>query len=373
MKTFYFILPALVFIACSSAPEAPVNEVTESGVFEMLALHVQSRMKLSFDCSAGGALVMRNGKILYEEYFGKTHPGPGADPVTARSRFPFFSVTKGFASAVLLSLVSDGTIGLDDPVCKYLDYFTGPGPGGKFPRQKVTIRHLASHSSGIPVDSFPPRIYRNEPPFHDVTLVYEPGKGFTYTELGMRVLGQVMEEATGKTYEELLKERITGPLGLESVGYLHKGQNTRNIVHTCVGPDSSYIAFCDEFSQKPYPGSGLYGNLRDIARYAQLWLDGGKVGDRVIFHEDLLRQAWEPQPATDTPNPEYGLLFWLFPQVNAVVFSGMAHTICAILPEEKLVVVMGLNQRRHGRGWDFQTEKLNLARIGAAICERLEL
>ena len=367
-----FSLILLLACACCGVPEAKQAAGPDRGDFELLHLHLKSRMIISDDCSAGAALVMREGKIIYEEYLGAVHRGPGAAPVTADSRFPFFSVSKGFGSAVLLSLVSDGLVGLDDPVAKYLPHFKGPGPQGKFLRERVRIRHLASHSSGVPRDDTPPRTYQARPPFEDVALEFEPGTGFLYSELAMRLLGQVLENAGGKPYETLLAERVLEPLGLNSVGYLNMGQDTVNVVHTCRGPDSSGISYSDEFAPKPYPGSGLYGNMRDIARYAQLWLDGGRVGDRVIFGEELIEQAWTTQPAAREPDPDYGLLFWLFPQAGAKVFSGAAHTICTILPEKNMVLVMGLNQRGGGAGWNFEAEKLNLARVGHAIYERLE-
>ena len=370
MKRLIACLALFIFLVSCVPPQQEVKPPPDRGVFEMLALHVQSRMKLSFDCSAGGAVVIKDGEIVYEEYFGKTHRGDNAAPATDRSRFPFFSVSKGFGAAVLASLVSDGTLSPDDPVVKYLDYFKGTGPGGKYPRELVTVRHLASHSSGLPDDSTPARTWGEKPPFHDVVLEFKPGTSFLYTELAMRLLGYVMELTSGKSYEQLVAERIVEPLGISSVGYLRRGESVEHIVHTCVGPDSSYIAYSDEFAQKPYPGSGLYGNLRDIARYAWTWLENGMAGERQLFNADYIPLAWQTQPPGREPDPDYGLLFWLFPQADAVVFSGMAHTICAILPERNMVLVMGLNQREHGQGWAFQEEKLNLARIGHAILDQ---
>ncbi|MBN2289366.1 MAG: beta-lactamase family protein [Candidatus Glassbacteria bacterium] len=365
--------PALLLIcACSCAPPALEPAEPQYGDFELLHLHLKSRMIISDDCSAGAALVVRHGKVIYEEYLGAVHRGPGAGPITADSRFPFYSVSKGFGSAVLLSLATDGLVGLDDPVARYLPHFTGPGPGGRYLREKVTLRHLASHSSGIPQDDTPPRAYRGRPVFGDVALEFEPGTGFLYSELAMRVLGQVLELAGGKPYEILLRERVLDPLGLGSIWYLNSGDDTTAVVHTCRGTDSSSIAYSDEFAPKPYPGSGLYGSVRDIARYAQLWLDGGRAGERVIFRRELIDQAWSTQPGGRVPDPDYGLLFWLFPEVGAKVISGAAHTVCTILPGEDMVLVMALNQRGGGAGWDFEAEKINLARMGYAIRERLD-
>ena len=371
MKAFKIVSLACIGLCGLFARSAFSQTRSDQHVFEMLAHHVQSRMGLSLDCSAGGAVVMLDGNLVYEQYFGRQDRKPDSAPVTAGSRFPFFSVSKGFGAGVLASLVSRGEIGLDDPVEKYLEYFKGPGPGGTVDRGAVTVRCLASHSSGLPSDSIPPRAWKDGRPFSDVKLEFMPGTSFLYTEMAMRLLGEVMERASGKSYEELLMERITRPLGLGSVGFLRKGANIDNVVSTGVGLDSSYIHYSDEYSAKPYPGSGLYGSLRDIARYGQLWLDGGEADGKAIFSSDYIPQAWRTQPPGRNPAPDYGLLFWLFPQVHAVVFSGMAHTICAILPEERMVVVMGLNQREDGRGWSFEDEKISLVRIGQAIRQQL--
>jgi len=366
MKILHTVTAGFLVLCSCTAREKEPPVAVDRGVYEMLAHHVQSRMRLSLDCSAGAALVMKDGKVVYEEYFGRESRKPDAPQVTAESRFPFYSVSKGFASAVLLSLVSDRVISLDDPVSKYLDYFTGKGSGGKFLRDKVIVRHLASHTSGLAPDSYPPKPL----PFTDDTLNFEPGTDFLYTELGMRVLGQVMKAATGKPYQELIRERLLEPLDLKSVGYLNKGENTAHLVETCLGLNSSQMAYSGEYGPEIEPGSGLYGTVRDIGRYAQLWLDSGRAGDKVIFKEELIREAWQIQPPGRKQGAEYGILFWLFPQAEAVVFSGMAHSICAILPREKMILVMGLNQKEDGRGWDFEAEKLSLARIGRAIYEQ---
>ncbi|MBW7997751.1 MAG: beta-lactamase family protein [Candidatus Glassbacteria bacterium] len=359
--------PLCLLIAVMACRPQPAAE-PDRGEFQMLADHVRGRMALSYDCSAGGAVVMQGGEIVYEEYFGALAARPGAAPVDSASRFPFYSVSKGFGAGVLAALVSRGVLALDDPVSKYLPYFTGPGPDGGFERGNMTVRHLASHSSGVPRDDSPPRMWPDGDPFHDLVLKFEPGTSFLYSELAMRLLGHVMAAAAGRPYEQLLADYVTGPLGLESVGYIFQGGELGNVVESGVGLDTSRVFFSDEFGAGPYPGSGLYGSLRDIARYAQAWIDGGSSSDgRRVWEDSYTRTAWRNQPPEREPDPAYGQLFWLFPQVGAVVFSGMAGTICAMLPNENMLLVMGLNQRNHSRGWDFATEKLNLARIGHAI------
>ncbi len=368
-------LSALVLLALACAAPSEKAAVTQqkSNPFDLVTAHVKSRMLLSNDCSAGAAVVMRHGKVVYEEYFGREGRTEGAVPVGPESRFPCYSVSKGFCAALLLSLVSDGTVALDDPVARYVPYFTGKGPGGRFLREKVTLRMLASHSGGVFGESNAPQTWpEGVETFSDLVLESEPGTAFHYNELGMRLLGYTLSKAAGKPYDQLLKERVFEPLGLSSAGWLHQGDDLAHIVETFVGPDSSYVHYSDEYSPEPYPGSGLYATVRDIARYGQLYLDKGMAGDKRIFDPKFLEQAWVSQPPARTPpDPRYGLLFWLFPGQSAVVFSGAAHTICAILPEQDMLIAMGLNQKAGGAGWDFTAEKENLARVGLALDEML--
>ncbi len=372
MKKFLFLAAGSFIFFTFCAPQ-PVKEETSRGIFEMLYLHVKSKMKISYDCSAGAALVMRDGKILYEEYLGTTHKGPDAEPVNADSRWPYFSVSKEFGAGVLLSLVYEGLLGLDDPVAEYLEYFTGPGPkGGEFLREKVTLRQLASHTSGV-IAARPAGSVQGKdlPPFSNVSLEFEPGTDFHYNELGMKILGHIMAKVGGKPYEHLLKERILDPLGLKTVAYLRPGDNLSGVVRTFDGPDSCF----NNYTEQPYPGSGLYGNMRDILRFAQLWLDHGKLGEKVIFDQKLIEQAWQTQLHGNKPTPdtEYGLMFWLSPEVEAVFLAGASQTIAAVLPEKNLVVLMGLNQYGSSPGWGRPPEEhSSLARVGHALAELLE-
>jgi CubicO group peptidase (beta-lactamase class C family) len=358
----------LLFSFC--APQ-PAVEQKDRGIYEMLYLHVKSKMKISYDCSAGAALAMRDGKILFEEYLGTTSWEQGAETVNAQSRWPYYSISKEFGAAVLLSLVTEGLISLDDPAARYIDYFTGPGPGGEFARDKVTIRQLASHTSGVTGPKAKDRDPQ-VPRFSEVTLEFEPGTGFHYNELGMKILGHIMAKVGGKSYEELLTERILEPLGLEkTVGWLRSGDNLAGIVITCDGPESARYSYTKE----PYPGSGLYGRMRDILTFAQLWLDGGKIGERVIFDSGLIKEAWTShlygkKPTADT---HYGLMTWLSPEVDAVFMAGASQSVGAILPEDKMVVLMGLNQIDGGPGWGRPPEEHSaVARVGHALVDLLD-
>jgi CubicO group peptidase (beta-lactamase class C family) len=366
-KTLFFLWLGLILsVSCTGGKPAVEKS---RGIFEVAYLHAKYKMLLSNNCSAGAALVLKDGKVLYEEYLGSLDRSPGAGPVTASSRFPFYSISKEFGVALLFSLVTDGLLGLDDPVVKYFDYFKGTGPGGAFPRETVTVRQLASHTSGVTGKIDTAKTGGQE--FAEVTLEFEPGTGFHYNELGMKILGRIMEKVGGKPYEELLKERIILPLGLTSVGYLRPGDETAEVVRTCDGPDSAFV----DYSPPPYPGSGLFGTMRDVAAFGRLWLDKGRSGDRVIFKPELVQEAWTNynhfgQPYCDT---EYGMMFWLSSEDRAAFMAGAAQSVAAILPEQNMIVLIGLNQYDGSPGWGRPpVEHSNVARLGLYLNDLLK-
>ena len=366
---------ALVFCAVFSLVYNSSLSAADNEIYDLAHSHLIRVMQISEDCSAGAMMIVRDGKVIHEEYLGRANRGKKAAKIGPQSQFPCYSITKGFGSGAILSLASDGTLSLDDPVVKYLPHFKGKGPGGTWPREWVTVRQLASHTSGVPrpedQSKFNP--YIDEPPFNDVVLSFEPGHGSDYNQTAMRLLAEVVEKAAGKPYDQVLDERIIKPLRLTTMRYYYGGPDTLNLVHSCVGRDSSLIALSNESANKANPGSGLYGSLPDLVKYAQAWLDGGLTPDgKRLFDEKLIKVAWTGQPTTNEPDPEYGILFWLFPEVPAYVFSGMAHTIVAILPEQNMIVATALNQRGPCPGWNFRAEKLNAARLGLEIADRLD-
>ncbi len=147
--------------------------------------------------------------------------------------FEIGSITKVFTALLLLDAVRRGEMKLDDPVAKYLpDEVRAPARGGK----QISLSNLASQDSGLPM--FPDNLL--DPPVKELTLQqkkdgsdaytvekmydflsgYElpqqPGDAFVYSNVGMALLGHVIERRTGVDYESLVVERICKPLGMQS-------------------------------------------------------------------------------------------------------------------------------------------------------------
>lgn len=156
-----------------------------------------------------------------------------ARAMSTETRMMSGSIGKMFAAAVAVSLVKDGLLELDAPISKWLgetsEYSALPN------YRKITVRMLLNHSSGLVdhvyLDSFwdATKARIKDPDFaftppqmiafgYGSKRLFEPGKGFHYTDLGYLLLGLVIEKAGRKSYYALLQERFLYPLGLTFTG-----------------------------------------------------------------------------------------------------------------------------------------------------------
>jgi len=154
--------------------------------------------------------------------------GSEALPLDPRSVFEIGSVTKTFAATLLADMVLRGEVGLEDPVARYLpEHVTVPSRGGR----AITLRDLATHTSGLP--RLPDNLRLGSPrgPYADYTVerLYEflashdlrraPGEAYEYSNVGYGLLAHALALAAGTSFRDLLRERVLEPLGMDMTGY----------------------------------------------------------------------------------------------------------------------------------------------------------
>lgn len=141
--------------------------------------------------------------------------------------FEIASISKTFTATLLAWYVNQGKLQLSDPIIKYLPDSVAANPA----LQHVTLMQLSNHTSGIPglpnnfgkqvnySDANPYKNYTREMMFtflKNCTLRSEPGKSYAYSNLGVGLLGVILERVSKKTYEQIVTEIICKPLGLKS-------------------------------------------------------------------------------------------------------------------------------------------------------------
>jgi CubicO group peptidase (beta-lactamase class C family) len=229
----------------------------------------------------GSALVANREGVILKKGYGFAN-FEWQIPNAADTKFRLGSITKQFTSMLVMQLVAEGKIKLDEKMTTYLpDYRADTG-------NRVTIRHLLTHTSGIPSytaeQGFMQNVSRNSFKVADFVkahtsgdLEFEPGSKFAYDNSGYFLLGAIIERVTGKTYEEVLRQRIFDPLGMKDSGYDHPAtilpRRASGYELTPAGyRNTDYLDM-----SIPYAAGSLYSTVEDLYKW-----------DRALYEATLL-------------------------------------------------------------------------------------
>jgi CubicO group peptidase (beta-lactamase class C family)/tetratricopeptide (TPR) repeat protein len=194
-------------------------------------------------------------------------------PAKPESAYRLASVTKPFTSAAIMQLVEKGKIKLDAEIQTYVPYY----PKQEWP---VTVRQLLAHTGGGPVGSgLGPEYVSTREVVERISkypLTYEPDTKFQYTTSGYNLLGAAIEEVSGKSLGDYLRENIFLPLGMHDTRMNSERDLIPNRVRTYerVNGQIRVAQFVDVSSR--FGGGGLIGTIPDLLKWAR-GLDAGKV------------------------------------------------------------------------------------------------
>jgi CubicO group peptidase (beta-lactamase class C family) len=239
--------------------------------------------------------------------------GPNGRPLDGDTVFEIGSVTKVFTSALLTDMVRRGEVKLEDPVAKYLpETARAPSKNGK----AIRLLDLATQTSGLP--RLPGNMAPKDPknPYADYTvermydflsryeLPREPGEKYEYSNLGVGLLGHVLARRAGKSYEELLRERIFEPLGMKETAIV---LTTELRARLAPGHDASGAA-ASNWDFLALAGAGaLRSTVNDMLKFLAANLD---PGDAAL--PAALRETHNVRRATGMPELDVGLGWHVF-------------------------------------------------------------
>lgn len=239
---------------------------------------------------SGVVLVARNGEIILKKAYGFADVKKEI-PNTIDTRFQLASVSKTITATAIMQLVERGQINLEDPISTYLS---------STPRtwRDITVEQLLAHTSGIP-DYFSFDEFENEMNLtpdgiirvaQTAPLDFEPGTAFEYSNTGFVLLGKIIENVSGKTYAQFLRENIFDPLQMDAMGRAEK-----NAPHA-----TGYVSYGTPAQMFPITnalGDGdLYATVDDLYKF-----------DRALSTEKILTRASREKMFASVGSNNYGL------------------------------------------------------------------
>jgi CubicO group peptidase (beta-lactamase class C family) len=258
----------LILFATPTVLPAPVER--QDAAIPLIAAIMQRRFNEG-DFS-GTVLVARDGKILYKNAFGYAN----REWNTANdlgTKFEIGSMTKQFTALLVLQLVNEGKLSLDGHISDYLPYYR------KDTGKRVTLAELLSHTSGIPeflsqpgfLDGPASRTHYDVQEFTaqfcSGDLRFDPGTRFEYSNSGYFLLGALLEQVSGTTYEHLLQDRILIPLKMKDSGYTHPESI---LPHRATGYERTAAGFRSARYYDmsiPYAAGAMYSTVGDLLRW----------------------------------------------------------------------------------------------------------
>lgn len=254
------------------------------------------------------ACVARRGVVVLDEAFGHLTHEPGSPPLARGSLFPLSSGTKPITATLVMQLVEEGLLGVNRPVRDYLPEISGEHTN------EILIHHLLTHTSGYTFHSDPPMAEHVasklaagfEPPpcpetqhpivnavlalFWDAPLELRPGEKMIYSNHNYELLGEIVRRLSGPSLQDLANERIFTPLGMSDSYYVvPEGEAERVVQRPADAPAAAAASpFMQgigsrQMQETPYAGAGAFSTARDMAVFAQAFLDGGRCSDARIL------------------------------------------------------------------------------------------
>lgn len=236
----------------------------------------------------GVVRVEEGGQVLYQRAFGQADRAFGIS-TTDDTRFRIASITKIFASVLILQLQDEGRLSVDDLVGRHLPDLAGEAGG------RVTLRQLMNHTSGIAqidtVASYQEGFANGIPHYQRPmtlealvancctgALVAEPGTRFDYNNADYMLLAAVIERVTGRGWEQELRDRILTPLGMADTGVAHWDAITARLAPTYTFRDDTRTLISDmPVYYDNWSASGsMYSTAADLGLFSEA-LYGGRL------------------------------------------------------------------------------------------------
>ena len=268
--------------------------------------------KYSSDGPGATVLVAKDGQVLYRKAYGLANLELGI-PMKPENVFELGSITKQFTAVAILMLEEQGKLSIGDKLSKYIsDYPEG---------EKVTIEHLLNHTSGIQsytdmqsfmsqarVDMTPTElidVFKNEP------MNFQPGEQWRYNNSGYILLGYIIEEVSGMSYEDFVEKNIFEKLGMENSYYGSKTEVIKNRAWGYQPTEGGYQNANYLSMTLPYAAGSLMSTVDDMLKWEQA------IHNNTLISESSKQRAFS-NSKLNNDNPTYYGYGWSIDEIQGV-------------------------------------------------------
>ena len=300
----YLILLLILFCSCDVAEYNPENinfdEKEYSEAFQLIDYWLEAQK--DYEKLPGlTALVTDKKETKWSGSFGLSN---GVESMKVENTFSICSISKLFTAVAIMQLVEDGKINLDDPIQKVLPWFDINNEFKDVP--ELTIKSILSHSSGLPRESNHPYWSWPDFPFptkQDVIdelknqeMLYPPSKYYQYSNLGLSLLGFIVEEVTQTNFDDYVNQNILIPLSMNNTKtYMSTEDYGKNLTlgYSSLNRDNEREKVNFFNADGIAAAAGFTSNVEDLAKFARWQIDLVKSLEKNILSPETLKLMHE--------------------------------------------------------------------------------
>lgn len=359
MRKRWIGVAALVFLLtnCATTPKRPENLAQDDYSFtrEYITWLIKKEMEQRKVTGLSIALV-DDQRVVWAEGFGFSDKSKNV-PATPETIYRTGSISKLFTATAAMQLVEQGKLDIDNPLQAYLPDFSIKS---RFPNGgPITPRNIMTHHSGLPSNLRKGMFTKNPEPFENIVeqikdeyVANSPDLIFSYSNLGVTLLGDALERVTGQAYASYMNASVLSPLGMTHSSFSQ-------------GPEHPSLAAksyrkgeeVEETALRDLPAGGLNSTVLDLSRFMQMVFAGGRASEHQLIKPETLAEMLRPQNTAPLDFDDRTGLAWGLGDTdiqNAGLVAGHdGATLCqrsqlVVLPEHKLGIVVLANSATAG-------------------------
>lgn len=290
-------------------------------------------------------LIAKKGEVLLEKGYGTANIELNV-PIKSEMVFRIGSITKQFTAMAILQLADKGQIALTDSIQKFIKDF-------HFKGKTITIENLLTHTSGIKgyeqIDPKVPNAMRIDfspktviDSLDKLSLEFDPNTRYNYSNSNYFLLGYIIEQVSGKSYHQYIKENIIEPAGLSSTFYESQTHLIPNRANGYSLSDGKYWNADFISMALVYSAGALRSNVSDLYKWHKALYEG-----KIVKKETFLK-AIQPYKLVDGKQIDYGYGFFNKTEngINSIGHGGAIDGFRAIemyYPEQEIYITLLCN------------------------------
>ena len=276
------------------------------------------------------AVTDMNGTI-YKKGFGYENALRPQIPTYPDAMYKIASMTKTITTVVILRLCQEGHLDLNTPIKKYLPWLTLSRPEAE---ETMTLRHLLTHTSGLPKDGYLPEGVRDESGIDDaiketvpkLPMVSLPGDGVhCYSNWGFNLAACVATTVTGKALKYLYNEYVFAPVGMNrtTFDFYEAATYPLSLPHKRDAEGQLSVIHHQRINMAYSGGGGLYSCADDMCEFARFLLRGGvtKTGEHLLSEESLADMCSKHILRDNETGTFYGLGMFVRPFADRYIYG----------------------------------------------------